>query len=97
MIAALVRFLDRLATGPARAAARRFGSRLPLGGGHRTDDPLQASVRRIEITWEEAEQLLTAGLLAGLIEQVDYQDNLELLARADDARSPLQVPPLHDS
>ncbi|WP_329561532.1 hypothetical protein [Kitasatospora sp. NBC_01266] len=43
---------------------------------------------------EEAECLLAAGLLAGLIAREEYRDSLACLARADEVRSPLSVPSL---
>lgn len=95
MIATLVRRLGRLAASPARAVARRLGPpKEPLAGIRHGAAFPEVSVRQVRITWEEAEQLLTAALLAGLIEQAEYQDSLALLARADDSRRPLQVPPL---
>ncbi|MFI6117695.1 hypothetical protein [Kitasatospora sp. NPDC051164] len=54
-----------------------------------------AGDRVAEFTREEAECLLAADLLSGLIEREEYQDSLAALARADDARSPLSVPSLH--
>jgi hypothetical protein len=40
----------------------------------------------------EAEQLLVAGRLAGVVEQREYQDMIAQLAGMDEARSPLRVP-----
>ncbi|MFF9643163.1 hypothetical protein [Kitasatospora aureofaciens] len=44
------------------------------------------------VTWGEAERLITAALLAGLIAQADNRDYLALLAEVEDARSPLRLP-----
>ncbi|MFH9347950.1 hypothetical protein [Kitasatospora sp. NPDC017646] len=44
------------------------------------------------VTWEEAERLITAALLGGLIDRAEYRDHLALLAEVEDARSPLRLP-----
>ncbi|MDH6117676.1 hypothetical protein [Kitasatospora sp. GAS204B] len=46
------------------------------------------------LTREEAECLLAAALLAGLVAREEYRESLTCLARADDVRSPLSVPSL---
>ncbi|WP_344439711.1 hypothetical protein [Kitasatospora nipponensis] len=96
MIIALAICLGWLVAGSVRLVARWLRPGQPPGSGQRTD----ARERRVDppgaVTWEEAELLLTAGLLAGLVGQADYQDGLELLACADDERSPLEVPSLRE-
>ncbi|MFD0274230.1 hypothetical protein ACFVHB_10020 [Kitasatospora sp. NPDC127111] len=42
---------------------------------------------------EDIEQQLSAALLAGRIGQAEYQHSLETLARDDEFRRPLDVPP----
>ena len=41
---------------------------------------------------EEAEQLIVAGRLAGVLERREYRDMIAQLADMDEARSPLRVP-----
>lgn len=94
MIIVLASWLGRLVAGTARLAARWFGLGRSPDGGQRTDDRERPADHPTKVTWDEAERLLAAGLLAGLIEQAEYQECLELLARAEDRRSPLQVPSL---
>ncbi|MEU8515068.1 hypothetical protein AB0C76_26270 [Kitasatospora sp. NPDC048722] len=88
MIASLIRRLGRFAAGAARATGRRRA--------HQAEEPAEArrqnTARPIVVTWEEAEQLLAAALVAGLIGQREYQDSLALLAEAEDSRRPLHVP-----
>lgn len=98
MIRALITHLGRFTAGPAGTTARRLlhprRLRATADEPMRSCDRSQAPSRTAVITWEEAEQLLANALLAGLIEQRDYQDSLALLAQADDSRRPLQVPRL---
>jgi hypothetical protein len=90
MIAAAAWLLGLIAAGLRRAAARWSGSRA------RPEAQLtpQPGVRWARVTPEKAEQLLSAALVAGVVEQADYQRALEVLARVDDARRPLEVPTL---
>lgn len=95
MFIALVMSLMRRAKGLARLVADWFRPKAPAHRGQRTEERDQPTERVVMVTPEEAEQLLAAGLLAGLVGQAEYQDGLELVARADHERNPLEVPSLH--
>ncbi|MEE1786683.1 hypothetical protein PUR71_27835 [Streptomyces sp. SP17BM10] len=77
--------------GPGRPAGpRRARWRPPRPG---TAEPPEGAGPRA-VTWEEAERLVTASLLTGLIEPAEYRESLALLAEAEYARSPLHLPQL---
>ncbi|MFD8703412.1 hypothetical protein ACFV1W_12400 [Kitasatospora sp. NPDC059648] len=77
MLAALLRALGRISARHHRPA--------------RTERA-ECSATRPMVTWEEAERLVTAALLAGLIDRSEYRDHLALLAEVEDAHSPLRLP-----
>jgi hypothetical protein len=45
-----------------------------------------------DLSAEEAEQLIVAGRLTGVLERREYRDLIAQLAGMDEARSPLRVP-----
>jgi hypothetical protein len=88
VIAALIRNLWRSAVlhrKPDASTARTTNRFVP------TEAPV-GSAQRTTITWEEAELLITATLLSGLIDRSEYRESLTVLAQAEDSRSPLRPP-----
>ncbi|WP_127361127.1 hypothetical protein [Actinacidiphila soli] len=55
-----------------------------------------AGAERGDLPAEEAEQLIVAGRLAGVLDRCEYRDMIAQLAGIDEACSPLRVPELRD-
>ncbi|MFJ9845967.1 hypothetical protein ACIRYZ_37105 [Kitasatospora sp. NPDC101155] len=96
MIAALIRKLGRFTAGATRAASRR--PRKPRQRPDPAPEPrssaggLPAAAGAPAAGGDEMERLLAAALLAGLIAPAEYRRAMTVLARADDAGRPLDVP-----
>ncbi|MGW3045551.1 hypothetical protein ACWC9T_37255 [Kitasatospora sp. NPDC001159] len=93
MIAALIGYLGRFTRATRRRRGQPLRRRDPAPEPWSSAGNLPAPADAAAASGDETERLLATALLAGLIAPAEYQESMTVLARADDAGRPLDVPP----